>query len=55
LTETSLCDAYLYFNGKFHERRTVGRPRLRWEDFRREYSLRLNVGGWRIIVAERNI
>jgi hypothetical protein len=32
---------------KFYERRPVGRPRMRWEDIRRDSSLLLNIGGWR--------
>jgi hypothetical protein len=36
-------------NGKFHGRIPVERPRLRWKDTMREYSLRLNIRGWRIL------
>jgi hypothetical protein len=34
-------------DGKFHGRRPVGRPRLRWEDIRRDSLLLLNIRGWR--------
>jgi hypothetical protein len=32
-------------NTKFYGRRPVGRPRLRWEDIRRDSSLLLNIRG----------
>jgi len=31
---------------KFHGRRPVGRPRMRWEDITRDFSLLLNIRGW---------
>jgi hypothetical protein len=35
-------------DGKFHGRRPVGKPRLRWEDnIRRDLLLLLNIRGWR--------
>ena len=43
-------------NGKFHRRRSVGRPRLRWEDNIRLYSsLLLNIRGWRGVVGDRDV
>jgi hypothetical protein len=41
-------------DGKFHGRRPVGRPRLRWEDIRRE-SLLLNIREWRRWAGDRDI
>jgi hypothetical protein len=42
--------------GKFHGRRHVGRPRLRWADnIRRDPSLLLNIRGWRRVVGNRDI
>jgi hypothetical protein len=41
-------------DGKFHGRRPVGRPRLRWEDVRRD-SLLLNIRGWRRWAGDRDI
>jgi hypothetical protein len=43
-------------DGKFHERRPVGRPRLRWEDnIRRDSLLLLNIRGWRRWGVDRDI
>jgi hypothetical protein len=43
-------------DGKFHGRRPVGRPRLRWEDnIRRDSLLLLNVRGWRRGAGDRDI
>jgi len=39
---------------KFHGRRHVGRPRLRWEDIRKDSSLLLNIRGWRRLAGGRN-
>jgi hypothetical protein len=44
-----------YWNGKFHGRRPVGRPRLRWEDNIRRDSLLLNIRGWRRWAEDRDI
>jgi hypothetical protein len=41
--------------GKFHGRRPVGRPRLRWEDNIRRDSLLLNIRGWRRRAGDRDI
>jgi hypothetical protein len=41
-------------DGKFHGRRPVGRPRLRWEDNIRRDSL-LNIRGWRRWAGDRDI
>jgi hypothetical protein len=41
-------------DGKFHGRRHVGRPRLRWEDNIRRDSLLLNVRGWRRWAGNRD-
>jgi len=42
--------------GKFHGRRHVGRPRLKWVDnIRRDSSLLLNIRGWRRITRNRDI
>jgi len=41
--------------GKFHGRRPVGRPRLRWVDnIRRDSSLLLNIRGWRRPAGDRD-
>jgi hypothetical protein len=42
-------------DGKFHGRRSVGRPRLRWEDNIRRDSLLLNIRGWRRWAGDRDI
>jgi hypothetical protein len=42
-------------DGKFHGRRPVGRPRLRWEDNIRRDSLLLNIRGWRGWAGDRDI
>jgi hypothetical protein len=43
-------------DGKFHGRRPVGRPRLRWEDnIRRESLLLLHIRGWRRWAGDRDI
>jgi hypothetical protein len=43
-------------NGKFHGRRPVGRPRLRWEENTRRASLLLlNVRGRRKLAGDRDI
>ena len=42
-------------DGKFHGRRLVGRPRLRWEDIRRDSQLMLNIRGWRRLLGDRDI
>jgi hypothetical protein len=42
-------------DGKFHGRRPVGRPRLRWEDNIRRDSLLLNIRGWRGWAWDRDI
>jgi hypothetical protein len=41
--------------GKFHGRRSVGRPRLRWDDNIRRDSLLLNLRGWRRWAGDRDI
>jgi len=42
--------------GKFHGRRPVGRPRLRWVDnIRRDSSLLLNIRGWSRVAGNRDI
>jgi hypothetical protein len=41
-------------DGKFHGRRPVLRPRLRWEDIRRNLLL-LNIRGWRKWAGDRHI
>jgi hypothetical protein len=40
-------------NGKFHGRRSVERPRIRWEDIRRDFSMLLNIRRWRRVVGDR--
>ena len=40
---------------KFHGRRPVGRPRMRWEDITRDFSLQANVRGWWKLQQERGI
>jgi len=41
--------------GKFHGRRHVGKPRLRWVDnIRRDASLLLSIRGWRRIARNRD-
>jgi hypothetical protein len=43
-------------DGKFHGRRPVGRPRLRWEDnIRRDSLLLLNIRGWRRWAGYRDV
>jgi hypothetical protein len=43
-------------DGKFHGRRPVGRPRLRWEDnIKRDSLLLLNRRGWRRWAGDRDI
>jgi hypothetical protein len=43
-------------DGKFHGRRPVLRPRLRWEDIiRRDSLLLLNIRGWRRWAGDRDI
>jgi hypothetical protein len=42
-------------NGKFHGKRPVGRPRLRWKDIRWDSSLLLSIRGWRRLAQDRNI
>jgi hypothetical protein len=42
-------------DGKFYGRRPVGRPRLRWEDIRRDSLLLLNIRGWRRWTGDRDI
>jgi hypothetical protein len=32
--------------GKFHGRRPVGKPHLRWEDIRRDSTLLVNIREW---------
>jgi hypothetical protein len=41
-------------NQKFYGRKPVERPRLRWEDIRRDSSLLPNIRGWKSI-AETGI
>jgi hypothetical protein len=41
-------------DGKFHGRRPVGRPRLRWEENIRRDSLLLNIRGWRRWAGDRD-
>jgi hypothetical protein len=46
----------IVMNGKFHGRRPVGRPRLRWEDnIRRDSLLLLNIRGWRRRAGDSDI
>jgi hypothetical protein len=43
-------------DAKFHGRRPVGRPQLRWEDnMRRDSLLLLNIRGWRRWAGDRDI
>jgi hypothetical protein len=43
-------------DGEFRRRRPVGRPRLRWKDnIRRDFSLLLNIKGWRKLAGDRDI
>jgi hypothetical protein len=42
-------------NGKFHGKRRVGKPLLRWEDIRRDSLLLLNITGWRRPAGDRDI
>jgi hypothetical protein len=43
-------------NSKFHGKRSVRRPWLRWEDkIRRDSLVLLNVSTWRKLAEDRNI